>query len=203
LNAPLLRDDGKLALDAPAESYIPELGRWSYPTQDSARIRVRDLLNHTAGFISDDPWGDRQTFLPECEFSQLLREGPSFARTPGTAAEYSNLGYALLGRIISNVSGQPFDVVIARKLLEPLSMTSSGFISDRVRVERQALGYSWNDDAWHLEPSIPHGSFGAMGGMHSTVVDYAKWVVHLLSAWPPVTSEIPDQWGGRRCVSSL
>lgn len=181
----LLRDEGKLALDAPAESYIPELGRWSYPTQDSPRIRVRDLLNHTAGFISDDPWGDRQTFLPESEFSQLLREGPSFARTPGTAAEYSNLGYALLGRIISNVSGQPFDVVIARKLLEPLSMTSSGFINDRVRVERQALGYSWNDDAWHLEPSIPHGSFGAMGGMHSTVVDYAKWVVYLLSAWPP------------------
>lgn len=203
MNAPLLRDDGKLALDAPAESYIPELGRWSYPTQDSARIRVRDLLNHTAGFISDDPWGGRQTFLPECEFSQLLREGPSFARIPGTAAEYSNLGYALLGRIISNVSGQPFDVVIARKLLEPLSMTSSGFISDRVRVERQALGYSWNDDAWHS--SLPYHMAlsaqwaGCTAPWSTTPNGLSICCRHGLS----VTSEIPDQWGGRRCVSSL
>lgn len=93
-----LRDEGKLALEAPAEVYVPELGGWRYPTRDAPRIRVRDLLNHTAGFISDDPWGDRQTLLPEAEFTQLLREGASFARTPGTAAEYSNLGYALLGR---------------------------------------------------------------------------------------------------------
>ena len=56
-----LRDEGKLQLDAPAETYVPEMRGWKYPTQDSPRIRVRDLLNHTAGFVTDDPWGDRQT----------------------------------------------------------------------------------------------------------------------------------------------
>ncbi|MDP1346396.1 serine hydrolase domain-containing protein, partial [Klebsiella pneumoniae] len=58
-----LRDDGKLQLDALAETYVPELRGWRYPTSDSPRIRVRDLLNHTAGFVTDDPWGDRQTPL--------------------------------------------------------------------------------------------------------------------------------------------
>ena len=60
-----LRDEGKLALDAPVETYVPELRGWKYPTDDSPKIRVRELLTHTAGFVTDDPWGDRQTPLPE------------------------------------------------------------------------------------------------------------------------------------------
>ena len=56
-----LRDDGKLTLDALAESYVPEMRGWKYPTTDSPRLRVRDLLSHVAGFVTDDPWGDRQT----------------------------------------------------------------------------------------------------------------------------------------------
>src|SRR5262249_38664463 len=45
-----LRDAGKLSLDAPAERYIPELAKLRYPTSDSPKIRVRDLLSHSAGF---------------------------------------------------------------------------------------------------------------------------------------------------------
>jgi hypothetical protein len=60
-----LRDEGKLSLDAPAETYVPELKGWRYPTADAPKIRVRDLLNHTAGLVTDDPWGDRQTPLGE------------------------------------------------------------------------------------------------------------------------------------------
>ena len=180
-----LRDDGKLRLDALAETYVPELRGWRYPTQDSPRIRVRDLLNHTAGFITDDPWGDRQTPMPEPEFSQLLREGVPFARTPETAMEYSNLGFATLGRIITNVSGQPYADMITRSLLQPLGMASSGFFVDAAPRERRALGYRWEDDAWRLEPTLAHGAFGAMGGLQTSATDYAKWVAYLLSAWPP------------------
>src|SRR5690349_20742696 len=93
-----LRDEGKLTLDAPAETYVPELSGWTYPTQDSSKIRVRELLTHTAGFVTDDPLGDRQTPLPEAEFTRLLHDGVPFTRAPDTAMEYSNLGYALLGR---------------------------------------------------------------------------------------------------------
>ena len=180
-----LRDEGKLQLDALAETYVPELRGWKYPTQDSPRIRIRDLLNHTAGFVTDDPWGDRQTPLPEAEFSQLLSDGVPFARAPGIAMEYSNLGFALLGRIITNVSGHPYAEMITHTLLQPLDMNSSGFFVDAAPHERRALGYRWEDDAWRLEPTLAHGAFGAMGGIQTSANDYAKWVAYLLSAWPP------------------
>ena len=180
-----LRDDGKLQLDAPAERYVPELRGWNYPTRDSPRIRVRDLLNHTAGFVTDDPWGDRQTPLPETEFSKLLRDSVTLNRAPATAMEYSNLGFALLGRIITNVSGHPFAETITGLLLKPLGMESSGFFVDAAPRERRALGYRWEDDAWHLEPTLAHGAFGAMGGVQTSATDYAKWAAYLLSAWPP------------------
>ncbi len=180
-----LRDEGKLQLDALAETYVPELRGWKYPTQDSPHIRVRDLLNHTAGFVTDDPWGDRQTPLPEPEFSRLLSEGVTFARTPATAMEYSNMGFAVLGRIITNVSGHPYADTITLSLLQPLGMQSSGFFVDAASRERRALGYRWEDDAWRLEPTMAHGAFGAMGGVQTNAIDYAKWVAYLLSAWPP------------------
>lgn len=180
-----LRDDGKLQLDAPAETYIPEMRQWTYPTQDSPRIRVRDLLNHTGGFVTDDPWGDRQTPMPEAAFSQLLRDGVPFASPPGTAMAYSNLGFAMLGRIIGNVSGRPYADTITATLLQPLGMQSSGYVVDAAPRERRALGYRWVDNAWSLEPAMGHGAFGAMGGLQTSATDYAKWVAYLLSAWPP------------------
>jgi serine-type D-Ala-D-Ala carboxypeptidase/endopeptidase len=180
-----LRDDGKLRLDALAETYVPEMRDWRYPTRDSPRIRVRELLNHTAGFVTDDPWGDRQTPLAEADFTRLLRNGVPFARTPADAFEYSNLGFALLGRIITNVSGQPYADTITRTLLRPLGMMSSGFVADAAPRDRRALGYRWEDDAWRLEPTLGPGAFEAMGGLQTNAVDYARWVAFLLSAWPP------------------
>ncbi|WP_219933128.1 serine hydrolase domain-containing protein [Massilia glaciei] len=180
-----LRDEGKLGLDALAETYIPEMRGWKYPTRDAPRIRVRDLLNHTAGLVTDDPWGDRQTPMPEAEFSALLRAGVPFNSPPGTRMEYSNLGYALLGRIITNVSGRPYADTIGKSLLQPLGMASTGFVIDAMPRARRALGYRWEDDAWSMEPGMAHGAFGAMGGIQTSANDYAKWVAYLLSAWPP------------------
>jgi CubicO group peptidase (beta-lactamase class C family) len=143
------------------------------------------LLNHTAGFVTDDPWGDRQTPLPEDQFTQMLRDGVPFTRVPETAYEYSNFGFALLGRVITNVSKQPYAETITRSLLRPLGMPSSGFVADAAPAERRALGYRWEADAWQLEPTLTHGAFGAMGGLQTSANDYAKWVAFLLSAWPP------------------
>eukprot|EP01030_Chromulinospumella_sphaerica_P016683 gene16683-16497_t len=180
-----LRDDGKLQLDALAENYVPEMKGWTYPTQDAPRIRVRDLLNHTAGFVTDDPWGDRQTPLTETAFTQLLLAGVPFNKTPGIQMEYSNLGYALLGRIISNTSGQPFAQTITSTLMRPLGMTSTGYEADAAPRERRAQGYHWADHNWTQVSTMAHGAFGAMGGVQTSAVDYAKWVAYLLSAWPP------------------
>ena len=179
-----LRDDGRLRLDELAETYVREMRGWNYPTQDSPRIRVRDLLNHTGGLVTDDPWGDRQTPLPEEEFSKLLREGVPFTRTPGLGMEYSNLGFAMLGRIVTNVSRKPYAETIGKTILQPLGMSSSGFVVDEAPRERRALGYRWEDDRWKAEPTMAHGAFGAMGGLQTSANDYSRWVAFLLSAWP-------------------
>jgi D-alanyl-D-alanine-carboxypeptidase/D-alanyl-D-alanine-endopeptidase len=180
-----LRDDGQVRLDALAEDYVPELRGWKYPTDDSPRIRVRDLLNHVAGFVTDNPWGDRQTSLPEEQFTLMLRQGVPFTRAPETEYEYSNLGFALVGRIITNVSKRPFEQTITDTLLHPLGMSSSGFVADAAPHDRRALGYRWESNAWQLEPTLQPGAFGAMGGLQTSANDYAKWVAFLLSAWPP------------------
>jgi serine-type D-Ala-D-Ala carboxypeptidase/endopeptidase len=180
-----LRDEGKVRLDAPAENYVPEMRGWKYPSTDSPKIRVRDLLNHVAGFVTDDPWGDRQTPLPEKDFTRLLREGVPFTRVPAMGYEYSNLGYALLGRIVTNVSHRPYAETISGTLLTPLAMRDSGFVADAAPLKQRAMGYRWEDEAWRLEPTLGPGSFGAMGGLQTSANDYAHWVAYLLSAWPP------------------
>jgi D-alanyl-D-alanine-carboxypeptidase/D-alanyl-D-alanine-endopeptidase len=180
-----LRDAGKLSLDDLAEKYVPEMRGWKYPTSDSPRIRIRDLLSHVAGFVTDDPWGDRQTPMPEAEFTKLLHAGVPFSRAPDTAHEYSNFGYALLGHIIAQVSGVPYRTYVERTILKPLGMTSSGFEVAEWPLERRAIGYRFENGGWKEEPMMHHGAFGPMGGLQVSAKDYAKWIAFLLSAWPP------------------
>ena len=179
-----LRDEGKLSLDALAETYVPEMKGWVYPTTDSARIRVRDLLSHVGGLVTDDPWGDRQQPLTEEAFTKMLRDGVPFTRAPQTQMEYSNFGYALLGRIITNVSGRPYNQYIMTEIMKPLGMTSTTYEVRDVPAAKLALGYRWENEGWALEPTMPHGVFGAMGGVVTNANDYVKWAAFLLDAWP-------------------
>ena len=180
-----LRDQGKVQFDEPVETIVPELASLRYPTKDSRRIRVRDLLSHTAGFVTDDPWGDRHLDISEDAFSAVLRSGLPLARAPGIAHEYSNLGYAILGRIITNRAGQPYDAYISEHILAPLGMAATMWEGHDVPPEQRAIGYSWIDGEWIEERLLGHGAFGAMGGLHTTSRDYARFVGWLLSAWPP------------------
>lgn len=194
-----LRDDGKLSLDTPAEAYVPEMKGWRYPTKDSPKITVRQLLTHTAGFVEDNPWGDRQQVLPEAGFTAMLKAGVPFARAPGLAMEYSNFGYAALGRIISNVSGVRYQDYIRREITEPLGMRSTGFDVLASPQNRRAIGYRWQDNRWVREPDMSDGSFGAMGGVETSAKDYATWVAFLLSAWP--ARDGPEQGPVRRSTA--
>jgi CubicO group peptidase (beta-lactamase class C family) len=179
-----LRDRGRLSLDAPASRYIPQLRKWRLPTRDSREITVRDLLVHTAGLVEDNPWGDRQQVLSEAEFSALIASRMDFANAPGVRMEYSNYGYALLGRIISNVSRQPYQDYIRKTIMLPLGMTSTGYDIATSPVQSRATGYRWQDGAWQREPDMRDGAFGSMGGVETTANDYARWIAFLLSAWP-------------------
>ena len=180
-----LRDKGLLSLDDPAEKYVPEMRGWGNATADSLRITIRDLLQHVAGFVTDDPWGDRQTPLPQAEFTKLLAAGVPFARAPEMRHEYANLGYAILGRVIANVTGAPYRNYVERTLLWPLGMRASGYDVRELQSDRRALGYRWENDAWALEPTMADGAFNSMGGLSVSARDYAKWLEFLLSAWPP------------------
>ncbi len=179
-----LRDAGRLSLDDLAEKHVPELRKWRYPTSDAPRITVRDLLSHVGGFVTDDPWGDRQQVMAEADFTKLLAQGVPFTRAPQTGYEYSNFGYALLGRIITNVARMPFDVYIRDTILKPLGMNNSGYEFLDVPLEKRAVGYRWEDEAWKEEPTMKHGAFGAMGGLYTTADDYARYVAWLLQGWP-------------------
>ena len=99
-----LRDEGKLSLDDPAERYVPEMAGLKYPASDAPKITIRHLLSHAEGFPEDNPWGDRQLADTEDQLSRMLRAGIPFSNAPGVAYEYSNFGFAILGRIVSNVS---------------------------------------------------------------------------------------------------
>ena len=180
-----LRDDGKLSLDDPAEKFVPELAQLRYPTTDSPKLTIRHLLSHSAGFPEDNPWGDQQLAATDAEMSAMMRRGIPFSTSPGTSYEYSNFGFAILGRIVANVSGIPYARYVREQVLLPLGMTSTTLEARDVAASRLALGYRRQDGRWLEEPQLPDGAFGAMGGMLTSVSDLGKWVAFMLDAWPP------------------
>jgi CubicO group peptidase (beta-lactamase class C family) len=180
-----LRDEGKLRLSDPASNYIPELHAAGKLTHDAGPITVQNLLTMSAGFPEDNPWGDRQLEDKDEELLQLLREGISFSNVPGTTFEYSNLGFALLGKIITNVTGEPYQQYITEHILTPLRMTSSRYEYAEVPAGQLALGYDWTDSTWASIPLLHDGAYGAMGGMICSIEDFSKYVAFHLAAWPP------------------
>ena len=180
-----LRDAGRLSLDDAAEKYLPELRRWRYPSSDSPKLTIRDLLTHSAGFPEDNPWGDQQLAISEEEFTALLQQGMPFSNPPGVAFEYSNYGYALLGRIVSTVSGMSYPKYVEQRILQPLGMTSTTLEPRSVDDTRLARGYRFEDGQWKLEPQLADGAFGSMGGMLTSLDDLGRYVGQFLAAYPP------------------
>lgn len=180
-----LRDAGKLQLDDPVAKYIPELANLKYPTKDSPVITIRLLLTHAEGFPEDNPWGDRQLAQTNATLSAWMRAGIPFSTAPGTAYEYSNYGFAILGQIVERVSGEPYKNYVTENILMPLGMTSTTYDVEMVPKDKIAYGYRWEDNQWKPEPILPHGVFGAMGGLWTTIGDLSKYVSFLLSAFPP------------------
>ena len=180
-----LRDAGKLSLDDPAERYVPELAGLRYPTSDSPKITIRHLLSHSTGFPEDNPWGDQQLAATDAEMAAMMRGGIPFSTSPGTSYEYSNYGFAILGRIVANVSGMPYARYVSERVLRPLGMRSTTLEASAVPAGRLAHGYRWQDGTWLEEKQLPDGAFGPMGGMLTSISDLGKWVGLMLDAWPP------------------
>ncbi len=186
-----LRDAAQLGLDDPVVRFVPELAALRYPTTDAAPLTLRHLLTMNAGWPEDNPWGDRQLALDDDGLAALLAQGLTFASAPNTQYEYSNLGYMILGRVVRQVAGQPFQEYTAQHILQPLGMLDARWNVD-APDQPTAKGYrlvngdfSEDQDAW----ASCHGDAAGFGGLYLSVNDLAKWVAFMLSAWPPRDGE--------------
>ncbi|MEJ2188737.1 MAG: serine hydrolase, partial [Acidobacteriota bacterium] len=136
-----LRDEGKLRLDNPVGSYLP----WfhvSNPFPDEPQITVRELLTHTSGLPREAPfpyWTDH-IFPTQAQF-QAAEGHQEVLYPPDTTYHYSNLGMALLGAIVAEVSGRPWAEYVDEEILRPLGMTSSSGAPDKELLSRRATSY--------------------------------------------------------------
>ena len=184
-----LRDEGRLSLDEPAGKYVPELATMPLPVRDAPAITIRHLLTHSAGFPEDNPWGDRQLAQPPETLTSWVRAGLPFSTSPGTAYEYSNYGFALLGQIVARASGMPYRDFVSTRILRPLGMSSTYWDPADVPSGRRAHGYRWNGTSWDEEIPLADGAFGAMGGLLTSGHDLGRYIAFMLSAWPPRDDE--------------
>lgn len=180
-----LRDRGKLSLDDPAYMYVPELKNQKPASADAAPVTIRNLLTHSAGFPEDNPWGDRQLAVSDSRMIEMIKKGISFSNVPGLTYEYSNMGFAILGHIIKKVTGKYYVDYITENILRPLGMKDTYYEYTKVPENKLTHGYRWLNGDWVEQPMLHNGAYGAMGGIITTIKDFAKYLTIFLAAWPP------------------
>jgi CubicO group peptidase (beta-lactamase class C family) len=172
----LLRDRGALRLDDPVSAYVPELEGFRH-TPDAPDLTIRHLLTMSGGLLTDDPWGDRNESQTAAELGELLAGGFTVGAAPGTRFEYSNLGYAVLGRIVDSLTGGDggYRRLVLDAITGPLGMAATRYDVREVGPDL-AAGHHRRGEEWTVEPEVLPGTFSAMGGLHSTLTDLARWV---------------------------
>jgi CubicO group peptidase (beta-lactamase class C family) len=169
-----LVEEGKLTLDTPLADALPY-----YRKDGGGKATIRQLLNHTSGIpsytslpgfsgeISRNPYGVEQFVTRYCSGDL------EFA--PGSQFRYNNSGYFLLGAVIEQVTGKPYEQVLREKILGPLGMRDTGYDHWGDVVARRATGYERSPaglrTAPYLDMSIPY----AAGALYSTARDLYLW----------------------------
>ncbi|MBK5332156.1 MAG: serine hydrolase [Ilumatobacteraceae bacterium] len=180
----VLRDRGLLKLDDAVADIAPEFAPVVGPTGDSPVITVRHLLSMAAGLATDDAWADRHVDISDEGLDHLVSGGVSFAWAPQSHGEYSNLGFAMLGRVIRRVSGQRAQDFITENLLRPLAMDRTTWVQPA--DDDWARPFDVKDDKRvpDIAP-LDDGAIAPMGGLWSCIADLARWVAWLADAFPP------------------
>ena len=179
----LLRDEGRLQLDDPIVDYVPAAAGLS--PVDGQVLTLRLLLTMAGGFPTDDPWADRQESLSPRTFDALLAAGPRMAAVPGTAFQYSNLGYAIAGRAVAAAAGVAYRDFVTERLLRPLGLDRTRFAAADLAGADLRTGYRRSGERWVAVPFDVPGEFSPIGGLLSTVADLAIWIAGFLSAHRP------------------
>jgi CubicO group peptidase (beta-lactamase class C family) len=169
-----LVEQGKIKLDAKISDYLPD-----YRKDIGEKVTIHHLLTHTSGIPS-------YTGLPNffenvsrnpykvADFVKQYASG-NLEFEPGTKFAYNNSGYFLLGAIIEQVTGKPYEQVLQEKILDPAGMKNTGYDHHDTLIPKRASGYSNTPagytNAAYLDMSIPY----AAGSMYSTVEDLFLW----------------------------
>ena len=173
----MLVDDGKLKWDDAATKYLP--GFQLYDPYATRELSIRDILSHRSGLARGDLlwYGselDRDEILRRVRF---LQPSWSFRSTFG----YQNLMYLAAGQVVARVGNMTWDDFVARRIFQPLGMTSSNTSTRALAGQANvASPHGEIDDtvraiAWrNIDNIAPAGS------INSNVVDMAQWVrLHL------------------------
>jgi CubicO group peptidase (beta-lactamase class C family) len=184
-----LRDRGLLSLDDPAVTYVPELRLAHNPFGDIAQVKIRHLMSHSAGFrASTWPWGGDQPWHPfePTTWAQLVAMLPytdvQFA--PGSRYRYSNPGVVFLGRIVEQLSGDDYEVYVAKNILMPLGMHATFFDRAPYHLRPRRSHSFFRDDAGLREARFDFdtGITVSNGGLNAPLTDMAKYLGFLLAA---------------------
>jgi CubicO group peptidase (beta-lactamase class C family) len=189
-----LRDEGRLDLDAPLGEIAPDLRALGQAGPDAPPVTVRQLLTMDAGLPQDDPWADRLMADDNAWVrAALFARGATRSRAPGTAFEYSNYGWAALGRVVEAVTGQRHQDLVRERILEPLGLRSTVWSAGELPPQQVATGYRPAGDGFTAEVPLANGGyFSALGGLYSSVRDLARWSGVFLDAEPP--RDAPERW---------
>ncbi len=132
---------GKLSLDDRLIRHVPD-----YPNRTVAeQITIRQLLEHASGlgdlFNETFRRSSRALYRSPRDYFPIFADEPLLFE-PGSARQYSNAGYIVLGAVIEELSGEPYDAYVRRHIFEPAGMTRSGFFERDAVVPDIAEGYT-------------------------------------------------------------
>ena len=168
-----LVEAGKLDLDQPLRTYLPDLRLLD--EEVAARVTLRHLFNHSGGWLGDyfDDTGDGDDAL--AIIVERMAELPQF--TPlGAYASYNNAGFYLAGRVIEAVTGQTYEAAIRELILEPLGMDESFFFAADCISRRVAVGHTVTDgETTVARPWALARAAHAAGGLTSTIRDQLRY----------------------------
>lgn len=173
-----LQEQGRISLDDPLSRWIPEVRYQPDPTIaqvmgmvagiPGAETDPDDLLFGSVPAVLQEPPIAREKL-----FANLQARG-LFA-PPGTAYDYSNAGYTVLGRVIERAGGQPLEAAFTQLLFKPAGMTASYLLGPQPRPGAAVGHYRVKPgDAWRVCPDLNSG-FDATGGVVSTASDMVRW----------------------------
>lgn len=141
-----LAGEGRIGLDRPARSYLPELIPAAY-----GGVTVRQLLDHTHGIPAANLPGETVEEWYARRFvaydpRDLVRDATARPRefAPGEKQHYLNIGYTIAGLIVERVTGDAYEHQVAERVLRPLGLKDTYFPGASPRIEgRHNHGYQW------------------------------------------------------------